>query len=385
MNFIKKNYEIFIVNFIFLGFIVITLLAQFGVHIRVDKGVDLVPVKLEYRGATRYIKLEYEDNEQKSFWMPVSVVFGRNSEHEIKDIIYDGDSITRNVFINTKSHEIIGITKSSKSILSLYYNNSKMFRYGLLILFIGDIFIVMMKSIQTKKGKKTIEMSQYRYAPEDKGALELNEIIFQLREFKALNFLISLICTMLGIIYSFALVAIYSTGGITGLGLGIGIVIICVIFVMIPLGIIALIRKKAKRKDEKNKIIKNANTYLSNVGEDFIEQLQADLNRGLPFMKKHNLAISDRYIIGSLTGVTLNPMALDPIAIPKEQIREIAYVYYTWATLRYRFIVQKVYFRLKNGKEIMLPVNDRYNIGLTLKALEDCRVPIIDITQEKKK
>lgn len=385
MNFIKKNYEIFIVNFIFLGFIVLTLLAQFGVHIRVEKRVELIPVKIEYRNSTRYIKLEYEDDPQESFWAPVFAVFGRTSEREIKDIIYDGDPIKRNVFVNTNSRKIIGVTQSGKSILSLYYYNSKMFRYGILILLIGDIFIVVVKAIHNKKSKKTIDMSQYRYAPEDKRALELSEIIFRLREFWGLNFIIILICTMMGIIYSFALVAIYSTGGITEIGLGIGIVILCIIFVMIPLGIIALIRKKAKKKDEKDKIIKNANTYLSNVGDDFLEQLQTDLNKGLPFMKKHNLAISDRYIIGSLTGAPLNPMVFDPIAIPKEQIREIAYVYYTWGTLRYRFIVQDVYFRLKNGKEIVLPVNDRHNIGLTLKALEDCRVPIIDITKEKKK
>ncbi|MDE6531326.1 MAG: hypothetical protein K2K96_11265 [Lachnospiraceae bacterium] len=385
MNFIKKNYEIFIVNFIFLGFIVITLLAQFGVHIKVEKRVELIPVKMEYRNSTRYIKLEYEDDPQESFWAPAFAVFGRASEYEIKGMIYDGDSIKRNVFINTNSHKVIGVTQSGRSILSLYYYNSQMFRYGILILIIGDIFIVMVKAIHNKKSKQTIDTSKYRYAPEDKRALELHEIIFQLREFWGLNFIIILICSMMGIIYSFALVALYSTEVITEIGLGIGIVILCIIFVMIPLGIITLIRKKAKKKDEKDKIIKNANTYLSNVGEDFLEQLQADLNKGLPFMKKHNLVISDRYIIGSLAGASLNPMVFDPIAIPKEQIREIAYVYYTWGTLRYRFIVQDVYFRLKNGKEIVLPVKDRHNIGLTLKALEDCRVPIIDITQEKKK
>lgn len=386
MNFIKKNYEIFIVNFIFLGFIVITLLAQFGVHIKVEKRVELIPVKMEYRDSTRYIKLEYEDDPQESFWVTAFAVFGRASEREIKGMIYDGDSIKRNVFINTNSRKVIGVTENGKSLLSLYYYNSMMFRYGILILIIGDIFIITVKAIHNKKSKKAIDTSKYRYAPEDKRALELSEIIFQLREFWGLNFIIILICSMMGIIYSFAFVAIYSTGGITGLGLGIGIVILCIIFVIIPLGIIVLIRKNAKKKDEKNKIIKNANTYLSNVGDDFLEQLQADLNKGLPFMKKHNLVISDRYIIGSLlTGTSLNPMVFDPIAIPKEQIREIAYVYYTWGTLRYRFVVQDVYFRLKNGKEVRLPVNDRHNIGLTLKALEDCRVPIIDITQEKKK
>ncbi|MDE6674915.1 MAG: hypothetical protein K2K19_08935 [Acetatifactor sp.] len=91
------------------------------------------------------------------------------------------------------------------------------------------------------------------------------------------------------------------------------------------------------------------------------------------------MVISERYIIGSITDLTFNP-----IAIPKEQIREIAYVYYEIATIRYNLVVQEVYFRLKNEKEIRMPVGDRCNLDLTLRALEDCGAPIIDITQEKR-
>ncbi|MBD5444255.1 MAG: hypothetical protein HDR29_01760 [Lachnospiraceae bacterium] len=153
IDFVKKNYEIFVVNFIVLGFIVFTLLAQFGVHIKVDNGVELVPIEIGSSQSTvhinskfvpvseRYVYLKYEKNAQKSFWMPASVVFGRADEDDIKDIIKDGDSIKRNVFFNTKSNKVIGVTKSGKSILSLYYYNSKMFRYGILLLIICDIFV----------------------------------------------------------------------------------------------------------------------------------------------------------------------------------------------------------------------------------------------------
>ncbi len=163
IDFVKKNYEIFVVNFIVLGFITFTLVAQFGVHIKVDKGVDLIPIKIEYSQSTmringksarvteRYVRLKYENNEQKSFWMPASVVFGRAAEDEIKDMIEDGDSIKRNVFFNTKSNEVIGVTKSGKSILSLYYYNSKMFRYGILILIICDIFVGFLIKFKNKK------------------------------------------------------------------------------------------------------------------------------------------------------------------------------------------------------------------------------------------
>ncbi|MDE6626073.1 MAG: hypothetical protein K2K56_06865 [Lachnospiraceae bacterium] len=163
IDFVKKNYEIFIVNFIVLGFIAFTLVAQFGVHIKIDKGVELVPIEIGYSQSTvhinskfvdvseRYVRLQYENNAQKSFWMPASVVFERAGEDEIKNMIKDGDSIKRNVFFNTKSNEVIGVTKSGKSILSLYYYNSKMFRYGMFLLIICDIFVgFLIKANNTK-------------------------------------------------------------------------------------------------------------------------------------------------------------------------------------------------------------------------------------------
>lgn len=159
----KKNYEIFVVNFIALGFITFTLLAQFGVHIKVDKGVDLVPIEIGYSQSKvhinskfvdiyeRLVRLEYKNDAQKSFWMPASVAFGRTGENEIKDMIDDGDFIKRNVFINTRSNEVVGVTKRGGSKLSLYFYNSKMFRYGILLLMIVDIFVGFLIKINNTK------------------------------------------------------------------------------------------------------------------------------------------------------------------------------------------------------------------------------------------
>lgn len=167
LKFIKKNYEIFVVNFIALGFIAFTLFAQFGVHIRIDKDVDMVPVEIGYSQSTvhinskfvdvydRLVRLEYKNDTQMSFWIPASVVFGRASEDEIKDMIKDGDSIKRNAFINTRSKEVVGVTKRGRSILSLYYYNSKMFRYGILLLIIVDVFVgFLIKTVGLKKNRK---------------------------------------------------------------------------------------------------------------------------------------------------------------------------------------------------------------------------------------
>lgn len=166
IDFVKKNYHIFVVNFIVLGFIGFTLLAQFGVHIKVDKDVDLVPDEIQYVQSTQYmrrqgvayasecyVRLKYKRNTKILFWVPASAVFGRVSDDDIKDMIEDGASIKRNVFFNTKSDEVIGVTKSGKTILSLYYSNSKIFRYGIWILILCDLFVGFFIKTQNKKNK----------------------------------------------------------------------------------------------------------------------------------------------------------------------------------------------------------------------------------------
>ena len=162
-DFVKKNYEIFVVNFIVLGFIGFALLAQFGVHIKVDKGVDLIVDEIQYVQSTEYlrrqgavytsecyVRLKYKSNAKISFWEPASVVLGR-ADDDINEMIKDDDPIKRNVFFNTKSNEVIGITKSGKTILSLYYYNSKIFRYGIWILILCDLFVGFLIKFKHKK------------------------------------------------------------------------------------------------------------------------------------------------------------------------------------------------------------------------------------------
>lgn len=163
IDFIKKNSVIIIVNFIALGFIVITLLTQFGVHIKVDEGTELIPVEIGYSQSTshinsksvpvseRYVRLKFESNVKKPFWVPADVVFGKAAVDEIEDMINDGNSVIINVFYDTKSDEVVGVTKSGKSILSLYFYNSKVFRYGILILLLVDIFVFFLIKFSNKK------------------------------------------------------------------------------------------------------------------------------------------------------------------------------------------------------------------------------------------
>ena len=153
-NFVKKNKEVFIANLIVLGFIVFTLFAQFGIHIKVYTGVDLIPTETQYVQSSRnmrgqgsiytyelYVRLKYKGNTKEPFWLPASSVFGIASDDDVKDMVKDGNVIKRNVFINTKSHKVIGVTKHGRSVLSLYFYNSKMLRYGIPILIFGDILV----------------------------------------------------------------------------------------------------------------------------------------------------------------------------------------------------------------------------------------------------
>lgn len=227
------------------------------------------------------------------------------------------------------------------------------------------------------KKEKTIDMSQYRYYPEDKTKLEIDEIIRKMRDFRVFYiFSIPVWAAWGG--FSSVLLYAFMPESVANDGLVIGITALFV-WLIIPSGAMIAIRLIVGNMDKKQDIINNAYYYLSNVGDDFLEQLQVDLYRGLRFRKKYNLVISNNYIIGSISDIGFHPMAL-----PKDQIREIAYAYYSEATIKYHFLIQEVYFRLKNGKEIRMPVGDQYNIDLTLRALKDCEVPIINISQEKK-
>lgn len=74
---------------------------------------------------------------------------------DVKDMIKDGSPIKRNVFLNAGSNEVIGVTEHGKSTLSLYYYNSKLFRYGVWILVIVDIFVGFLISLTAQIRIKT--------------------------------------------------------------------------------------------------------------------------------------------------------------------------------------------------------------------------------------
>ncbi len=242
------------------------------------------------------------------------------------------------------------------------------------------------------KKDNTIDMSRYRYCPEDKRKLELDAIFFEMKDFRAWYIISIPVWALWGIITA-AVLAVYLTEGATAAEWAVGLAIIFGLF-LILLGSIPFIKYMAKRPNRylKERLLANANTYLANpylsdIGEDYLEQIQADLSKGLRFLKKHNLVISEQYIFGSV-----KEQGLDPVAIPKEQIQEIAYAIYNRPFHTYGMGIhsamvlrQEFYFRLKNGKEIKVYVNDRNHPALALSALQECGIKMIDVSPKKKK
>lgn len=105
-------------------------------------------------------------------------------------------------------------------------------------------------------------MNQYRYDPADKRELGINKVISKLKGFRVM-YIIAVPVWAFWIIITASILYVYSTEDVMATDWAVGIIIISVL---------------------KN-ILKNARQFLSNVGGDFFEQLQADLNKGLPFLK----------------------------------------------------------------------------------------------------
>ena len=225
-----------------------------------------------------------------------------------------------------------------------------------------------------KKGK-TIYLSDFRYYPEDEKELEIREILYKMRSFRALYIISFSFWASWGIA---AAIMLLMLDIVTTKECIMGITVIIASF-LIPLTVIVIVKRMIKNKDDVEKVMENAHIYLSDVGEDFLEQLQTDLYKGLSLMRKRNLVISDNYIIGSI-----GEMGFNPVVFPKDQIREIAYKVYEsmfWASGFHWAFVQEFYFRLKNGNEIMIYVKDQDYPDLALKALENCGIKMIDLMQ----
>ncbi|MBO4637629.1 MAG: hypothetical protein J5685_10840 [Clostridiales bacterium] len=151
-------------------------------------------------------------------------------------------------------------------------------------------------------------------------------------------------------------------------------------------GTMRLITLILKNKDVEKVIRRNTRKILPEIGDSIIEPLAEDLSRGMVFLKSHNIAVSDNYIIGSTNAYTMNP-----VVFPKNMIEEVAYAIYedgsvTIPTARglssARIVIQNFYFRLKNKKQVKVPVNDKYQPYLALEALQKAGIKTVELPRK---
>lgn len=147
----KKYRELVLADITCFIFIVITLLLQFGIHIKVDAKTEIMVTDIGYTQSSRRVagknvavsnckvKLNLVGTDD-AVWLDKDIVFPDKDISSIEEMIEEKVRITRNVFWNAESDKIIGITQNGNSRLALYYYNSKMFKYGILIIVLVNVF-----------------------------------------------------------------------------------------------------------------------------------------------------------------------------------------------------------------------------------------------------
>ena len=160
------------VNIICIAFIAFTCFMRFGTNIKVIKDVDSVPVeagaihKKRMRSGTTFYSTQWKvrietpgNGDFEPFWVDAADTFGTNDGDKLKALVDAKEHINLNIFINPENGEVLGVTRKGTSILSLFYHNNKLLRYGSFIILGVDVFVVILilttgRSKSRKKANK---------------------------------------------------------------------------------------------------------------------------------------------------------------------------------------------------------------------------------------
>lgn len=238
------------------------------------------------------------------------------------------------------------------------------------------------------------ELKKYEYYPKDPRKLSYREVIHKMRDFRFFYILTSPIWVFwvamaASVIFGWATIDIASDGEKKGF---IIYTIVTAVLFFVNIGIYKLVPYIVKHKETEHLMIDNTRAGLPEILEtELIGELEKDFAKGFMFIKSHNIAISEGYVIGN---VNLN--TLSPVAVPKKEIRIVDYQIYQ-APSTYivhnghiaaaKNIVQNFYFRLRNGNTITVQVNDKWKSGLALQALQKAGIATRDMgapVREKK-
>lgn len=392
----SKIISIAFVNFIAIGFIMFTIFARFGTHIEVIKRVDCVPVDISYSKSVsaRVVLVKPDEDDMDSFWVNAKEIFGTDKERELKEMIEDKESVRLNVFINPQTHEVLGVTKNGTSRLALIYHNHKLLKYGIFILLGVDVFLLVL-ILLSRKGltKEEIDdkLKKYEYYPSNPGKLRLKEILHKMRDLRLLYILSSPLWLMM---LALAITCITSwvwdemdpakIGGdnsvrwmLTGITVGVYLVVFFVYY---------MINYILKNRNVRPQILQNVRTYLPGTPESIFDDVEHDLAKGMPFLKNHNLGISENYVIGNLNLNTFNP-----IILPKSEVVEVVYEIFEGRKLTIahngrvshaRQFYQNFFFRLKSGIYAPVQVNDKFGLWMAISALQKAGFKTVELSRD---
>ena len=162
----KTNYIcLAIVNFICIVFIAFTIFSQFGTNIQVIKAADAYPIDVatrissrysgktqqSYNDYTRVVKVKAKDADIDPVWVDAKYVFGTEDEKELKAMVDNKDIVKLNFFVNPKTNKTLGVTVKGASKWSLFYNNNKLLKYGLIVIPCVDLFVIAVIFLKEKK------------------------------------------------------------------------------------------------------------------------------------------------------------------------------------------------------------------------------------------
>lgn len=229
------------------------------------------------------------------------------------------------------------------------------------------------------------KLTKYKYYPQNPKKLKLKEVLHKLRDYRLLFIFsiplylmwgsLAIACITITFNYDFRTRQDYKDMATA--------CAVLLISGLVIFGIYMLIFAIKKATDTRAALA-NTGKYLQ-ISDSFIGDVENDLSKGMPFLKSHNLGISENYIFGNLTLINFTP-----VIIPKHEVVEVIYEIFEGASTliahnghvtNARNFYQNFFFRLKNGNYVPVQVNDKFKLDIALAALQNAGMKTVELNR----
>lgn len=237
--------------------------------------------------------------------------------------------------------------------------NGKMDSPGFATIGYGLVFSIatLIGTISIAKANNKIpnvfELDKYKYYPNNKKKLSLDETLYYMQDNIAMKVLYGVFLAIWSIFFISSVIILFIL--IYREAIIVGVVVVNVILIGVLLlgtGFFCLMLHLSKRNGAKYTLDQNSRIYADITVNDFWEDVEQDLYKGIRF-RSPKLMLTEQFIIG-----TLDKARLAPVAIPVNQVKEIRYdVHYSARPTGKGYIEVKLYFDLLNGKTALLYLN----------------------------